>query len=438
MNTGDHFCETLVRDGGFDCPACGRRHGIGLRRLRIGRGAADELPKEVRASGAAHPYLLADPNTWEAAGERAARTLRQAGIPCETHILARRRPAPNEETLGEAAMHMPLSCDAVVGVGGGVVNDICKMIAALRGCPYLYVPTAPSMDGFASATSSMDRGGLKVSLPSAAPAAVLADTGVLAAAPRELILAGYGDMAAKYVSLCEWKLSHIITGEYYCPEIADMVRQALSRTESCIEDALRGDAEAAGTLTEGLILAGLAMQCAGLSRPASGMEHYVSHIRDMRALAFGTPAALHGLQCGAAALEVIRAYERLQNTVPDRARALSHARAFDYGVHAAFLRAFVGPGAQAMIDAEAREGKYDPAKHAARLEAILSHWEELTKEMRALPDPAELAARYARLGFPTLGELGVGGEEAAGLFAAAADIRDKYVLGRLLWDIGEE
>lgn len=47
-----------------------------------------------------------------------------------------------------------------------------------------------------------------------------------------------------------------------------------------------------------MVIAGMAVKYAGLSRPASGMEHYFSHIWDMRALAFDDARAdLHGIQC---------------------------------------------------------------------------------------------------------------------------------------------
>ena len=36
----------------------------------------------------------------------------------------------------------------------------------------------------------------------------------------------------------------------------------------------------------------------------------------------------------------------------------------------------------------------------------------------------------------TFGEIGVSAEDADWAFRMAKDIRDKYVLGRLLWDLG--
>ena len=72
-------------------------------------------------------------------------------------------------------MYCPPDADAVVAVGSGVLNDTGKLLSSARGIPDIIVGTAPSMDGFASGTSSMERGGLKVSLPSKCPDAVIAE-----------------------------------------------------------------------------------------------------------------------------------------------------------------------------------------------------------------------------------------------------------------------
>ena len=427
----------LLRDGGFFCPHCGRFHDITLKSVITERGAVRRLPEVLAARGITRPYLLADTNTWRAAGEAAAAALTEAGIAFSRHIYSEDHPLPHEHTVGGALMHFPADADAVIGIGGGVMGDTAKILASAAKIPYIYVATAPSMDGYASDTSAMEMDGLKVSLNTVSPETILLDTDVLTAAPRRMILSGYGDMAAKYVSLVEWRLAKIILDEYYCPAVADMMRSALDKAADNIEAVLAGDPDAAGILAEGLIMAGLAMRCAGVSRPASGMEHYISHIRDMRALAFGTPADLHGIQCGAAALEVIRAYEKLKKYTPDREKALAAVAAFDYGAHAAYMREKVGPGAEAMIALEAKEHKYDPAAHAARLTRIIGKWDALCAEMDTLPSSAELEAFMEKIGFPAgLSALGVGAEEREILFRCGADIRDKYVLTRLMWDLG--
>ena len=72
------------------------------------------------------------------------------------------------------------------------------------------------------------------------------------------------------------------------------------------------------------------MNYAGLSRPASGVEHYISHVLDMRGAEFGTPVAFHGTQCAVGTLLAVRLYEKLMKIAPNREKALKHAEAFDY------------------------------------------------------------------------------------------------------------
>ena len=42
-----------------------------------------------------------------------------------------------------------------------------------------------------------------------------------------MIIAGFGDMLAKYISICEWRIGNIVTGEYYREYVANMMRTAL-------------------------------------------------------------------------------------------------------------------------------------------------------------------------------------------------------------------
>jgi glycerol-1-phosphate dehydrogenase [NAD(P)+] len=93
--------------------------------------------------------------------------------------------------------------------------------------------TAPSMDGFASDSSPVLVSGFKLTLPAKQPELILADTEVLASAPPELKAAGFGDMAAKYTALADWRMAAALTGEYYCPKIAELVLRVLKRSCLC-------------------------------------------------------------------------------------------------------------------------------------------------------------------------------------------------------------
>src|SRR5574344_386452 len=132
-----------------------------------------------------------------------------------------------------------------------------------------------------------------------------------------MLQAGIGDMIAKYISICEWRIAHLLVGEYYCGEIAQLVRNSLSKCVMAVPGLKERKPEAAAEVCKGLVLTGIAMQFAGLSRPASGMEHYFSHIWDMRRLEFGTPGSLHGIQCAVGTMLSLQVYEEIVRLTPD-------------------------------------------------------------------------------------------------------------------------
>ncbi len=432
----NYTIKELMENDGFEC-TCGKRHYGLLKDCIIGENALYALPDMLRKHGASRPFILCDTLTYEAAGKQAAALLSEAKIPYTMHIIERIKPAPDEKIVGEAVMYCDTACDAVIAVGGGVINDTCKILAATKNVPDIYVATAPSMDGYASASSSMERSGLKVSLNSKCPDVVIGDAEILANAPRHMILAGIGDMVAKYVSLVEWQIASLLIGEYYCPTVAAIVRTSLDVCVKVGKDAVNGDHDAVCKLAEGLVMSGLAMNYAGISRPASGMEHYVSHILDMRALEFGTPADLHGIQCGVATFLTVMAYEELLKYTPDEAKALAYVESFSLDAWFDHLREQLGHGADAIIAGELKEQKYDKNKHSVRLQKIMDNYERIKEIAGTLPASSELRAFFENIGHPVSGkELGLSGNELREAFLMAKDIRDKYVLGRLLWDLG--
>lgn len=428
--------EKLMAMNGAAC-SCGREHRFAAE-VVVGAGVLARLPEFLARFGAKKVYLLSDSNTWPVAGQRVFSLVTGAGVKCVSHCFPEKALEPNETSVGSAVMHFDWECDLVITAGSGVLNDIGKMVAAMAKLPYIIVGTAPSMDGYASATSSMTRDGLKVSLNSKGADVIIGDTDILCTAPLKMMQAGLGDMIAKYVSICEWRMAQIITGEYYCEEIAALVRSAVAQCVERAEGLLRRDPGAVQAVFEGLVITGVAMNYAGLSRPASGLEHYVSHCLDMRAVEFGTPEDLHGIQCAIGTRIAIGLYEKLKTVTPDRERALAYVAGFDYAAWAQQLRAFLGRGAESMIALERTEKKYDVTRHAQRLEVILAHWQELMEIVaEELPTLDQITTLLDSIHAPkTLADIGVEEELVPMIFRCTKDIRDKYVLSRLCWDLG--
>ena len=418
------------------CP-CGKSHTVAVDEVVIGSGAVNRVPEFVKKYGK-KPFVVADVHTFAAAGERVCNLLKDASIPFGSFIFRDEALEPDEKAVGAAFMHYDTSCDVIVGVGSGVVNDICKILSNTTGNPYIIVGTAPSMDGYASATSSTSRDGVKVSLNSRCADVIIGDTDILKTAPDHMLRSGLGDMLAKFVSIAEWRIAHIITGEYYCEEVAKLIRSAVKKCVDNAEGLLAREDAAIEAVFEGLVIGGVAMAYAGVSRPASGVEHYFSHVWDMRGLEFGTQVDLHGIQCAMATVKAVELYEKVMEMTPDWEKAHSYVEHFDLEVWNAQLRDFLGSSAETMIELEKKEGKYRKDTHEARFRLIAEKWEEILQILREeLPDYAELCKLVDTVGISrNLADIGVSDRDAKTTFRATKDIRDKYVLSRLAWDLG--
>ena len=167
----------------------------------------------------------------------------------------------------------------------------------------------------------MIRDRVKVTLYNACPDAIIADTMIMKDAPERMLQAGLGDMLAKYIALCEWRISHIVTGEYYCEEVAGLMRNSLAKIVAAAPRLMERDPEVIGAVAEGLILSGVAMAFAQVSRPASGLEHYFSHLWEMFALDRGLPLELHGIQVGVGTVLCLKIYDHLRTLTPSRETA---------------------------------------------------------------------------------------------------------------------
>ena len=432
----------LTRPEGIPC-SCGRVHRCGLRWFKAGKGALRELPRALEAIGVKKPFVVMDKNTRTAAGEQVLRILTDEGIPHVSYVFPREpeegKMEPDEYAVGALTMAFDPSCDGLLAVGSGVINDCCKVVAHATGRPSAVVCTAPSMDGYCSNSSSMIRDRVKVSLYNACPQAILADTEVLKTAPDIMLQAGLGDMLAKYVALCEWRISHIVHNDPYCEEIAGLVRASLARIVEQADGLMAREEEALKAVVEGLVLSGMAMAFAEISRPASGLEHYFSHLWEMQALQRGVPSALHGIQVGVGTQLTLWIYEHVLNIdEPDPQKARDAMAGFSREKWEATMKEIFGAIAPQILALEEELKKNTPENHEKRLQLIVAHWPEIRRAMiEELPARETVVQLMTRCGLPlTPADLGISRNDTVAALKGSREIRDKYLTSSLLWDMG--
>ncbi len=302
----------------FDCQ-CGRHHSVDIEKIVVGNGILGELIDTLEPFRAGKLLVISDTNTYGVFGKRVAEHLGQAGFLLKTFIFETPGHAliPDEHAIGRLLIELEQDTSLILAVGSGVMNDLARIIAYRTGKSFAIAGTAPSMDGYASVVSPLIINGKKNTYPGKYPSTIFADTSIMRDAPMVMIRAGYGDVLGKLTSLAEWKLSNILNNEYYCETIAGLVRKGVDRCIESTDGLASRDEDAIRRLIEALILTGISMGLAGVSRPASGTEHQLAHYWEVKDIEAGREHALHGNAVGAATVVTATLYELAADILPE-------------------------------------------------------------------------------------------------------------------------
>ena len=342
--------------------------------------------------------IVADPDTWDAMGARVAKALGRLG-PVDSVILDH----PHADMATVAALEERLKgADGVVAVGSGTINDLTKFVTGRTGRRYAVFATAGSMNGYTSTTASITlENGLKVSLPSHAPAGFFVDLGVSASAPSYLSAAGFADCLVRSVAQVDWWMSHRLLGSVYSTVPYLIQEKDEAELNARAAGIAAGDVAANGYLYRVLTLCGLGVYFTGMSHHGSMGEHQVSHYIDCFA-GDRHPGTLHGQQVGVATLTMAR----LQRLFLDRDEppVIRPTRIDPEG-----MARRMGADVAAQCFQEIQPKIFDEAGAAQFNEKLAELWPTLRKELEAFAIPVpEMERLLAATGGPmTAGDLGL-------------------------------
>jgi len=294
-----------------DCP-CGYQHPEIKMTVKIGRGL---LPKsaEILKNFPKKILVVADNNTLKAS-DGLLDVLKNGGFDVSLHCYENCLEA-NINDVKEIEKLLQ-NQEGVLAVGTGSIGDICRMASFNANKAFAIFATAPSMDGFASNAAPIIFGNFKETVQCHGPSVIIGDTDIMAKAPAVLKSSGFGDVIAKYVALLDWKIAAMISDEYYCPQVAQMVNDALEKTMSLADSVTKEDPETAQALMEALVVSGLCMILAGSTRPASAAEHLVSHYWEIKKLERQERMPLHGEKVGLGTLMITSLYHKVAEQTP--------------------------------------------------------------------------------------------------------------------------
>lgn len=369
---------------GLDC-TCGKHHTCDIRYVAIENGAISHLTELTENFSSV--LLVADENTYGAAGAQAEAALggKLAG---KVIFSGKTILIPNEEAVAgvEAAMK---GIDLIVGVGSGVIQDLCKYVAFQHGIPYYIVATATSMDGYASTGAAMIMGGMKVTYNAQVPTAILADPAILKDAPMEMIRAGYGDIVGKYSALNDWKLSAEINGEYFCQYVYDVTFNMLQKTLQLADGLVKREEESVKVLMEALVIVGIAMAFVGSSRPASGSEHHLSHYFEITGIVRNEEYFPHGIDVAYSTVITAALREKVLNTPwPEKQYRPERAQ------YEAEVKRIYGSVAEGCIALQDKVGLYEKDM----LSIYQAHEQQIRSILAEMPSAAQIEEMLSAVG----------------------------------------
>lgn len=180
----------------------------------------------------------------------------------------------------------------IIAFGGGSVLDLVKYSASKCDKPYLTMPSALSNDAIYSCVARLTENGKKKSFGVQPPTGIIVDLDVIKQSPKELLLAGIGDLITNLSAIQDWKLAHKKINEPI-KELAYMLAKEAAMSLFQYEEKDLYTDEFLLDLTNGLITSGLSMIISGDTRGTSGAEHLISHAIDEY---FPEKSSIHGLQ----------------------------------------------------------------------------------------------------------------------------------------------
>ena len=326
-----------------------------------------------------------------------------------------------EDTLIEEMMKQLDNPEVIVAFGAGTIMDFGRYPAYKLGIPFVAIPTLASSDVFTANICSAILNGQKKSTPMCAPILVVADLDIIKGAPARLVASGINDILAKYISLTDWRIAHLVAGEYFCPTVAELAEHALKlMREAADKYAATGVADHEA-MTMAQMESGLTMQLLNHSRAASGAEHLMAHLVELHPPRFEKAEGIHGECVGVGTFECIKVYHELAKKTPK-------AKPFQ-PLTEEWVREKFG---ERLMPGIMKENENDvlatfPSQN------IVDHWDEIRELIAKIPPVEEMEKLYSDCHCKYRPEdIGIDPSLADEMLEISAAIRNRLTLIRML------
>lgn len=392
--------------------SCGREHPLETKMVAVEYGALNNFDEYMDRCGlTGRRTVLYDTNTYNLPG--------MVHVRADKEIVLEAKGLHSEKGLIEAVIPQLDDPDVIITVGSGTLMDFARYPAFKLGKPFVAIPTLASSDGFTANICSVVIDGHKRSIPMSAPALVVADLNIISGAPMFLTVSGIADILSKHISLADWKIARLVAGEYYCERVAALAQEALDMMTSCADTLRRGGAPDFEAMTMAQMLSGLTMQLLGNSRAASGAEHLIAHLIEMKPPRFENAHGIHGECVGVGTVLCAAEYRRMARKTPK-------ARPFE-PLSGGWIREKFGYLAECIIEENKNDvlASFEPQN-------IVDNWQTICGIIDGIPEAAELAAVFRGLdGKYRLSDIGIDEALEPEILDISAAIRNRLTLARM-------
>jgi glycerol-1-phosphate dehydrogenase [NAD(P)+] len=406
------------------------KHSIAIH---SGHNARAMLAEHCRSRGLDSFLLVADPNTYAALGQRVEEDLKTHDWDVRTVILDGDEVLADEKRVFDVLFRAHGEERVYVAVGSGTITDITRYASFCSRNPFIALPTAPSVDAYASGGAALLMGGFKLTVPSHAPSAIFVDIPTLCEAPRDMIAAGFGDMLGKYTSLADWQLGALLLDEAYGAEISARAERALLDCVAHAEEIGRALPEGITALMDGLSESGLCMLEFESSRPASGAEHLLSHFWETKLIQEGRPGILHGAKVGVGTILAAQRYEVVRSlSCRESTQRLSLASLPSLESERTRIRSVFGPAANRIIAHQIPFLRMLEAHFQILRQRISEDWDEIQAIAARVPPAHQIIELLELAGGPSTPDaIGLSEEDVTQALSFSRYMRGRFTVDTL-------
>lgn len=168
-------------------------------------------------------------------------------------------------------------CDVIVGIGGGQAIDAGKYFAWKKNLPFISIPTILSVNAFVTPAAGIRINHEVEYLGEVSPHPLIIDFDVVRTAPKELNIAGIGDLLSMHTASWDWKYAYDKDqSEFpFSEEPIEKGRKILEGLYPYLKDIQENNNEGLRAIVEGYMKLNTICLGVGHFRIEEGSEHYL-------------------------------------------------------------------------------------------------------------------------------------------------------------------